>query len=268
MARLNVLAILLVVAVFSEVLLADKPDWVAFKKQHRKEFKSRAAEAKAKAKFDKNAARVDEHNKKFEKGEVQYKIAINQFADQDPEEFHQHHHGLKPELDRNDSRRSASHERYTRELPPAAFDYRSTNQTIAAAMSAIESQVLIAGRSPVTLSVQQLLDCDIYDTGCEGGWPSTGFLWLKKHGGSKAESDYPYTSGCCDTAGPCGGANAPVVQQLSGYGADATGKQYWIIKNSWDVGWGDKGFGYVPVGQANNTDCGISQGFATYPIII
>lgn len=94
---------------------------------------------------------MDEHNKKFEKGEVQYKIgkmfynlimsivsvtndynhadaAINQFADQDPEEFHQHHHGLKPELDRNDSRRSASHERYTRELPPAAFDYRSTNQ--------------------------------------------------------------------------------------------------------------------------------------------
>ncbi|OXA43159.1 Digestive cysteine proteinase 2 [Folsomia candida] len=99
MARLGLLEIFLLVAVFSA--LAEKPDWVAFKNRHKKEYKNAEKEAKAKAHFDKNSARVDAHNKKFNRGEVQYTIAINEFADEDPVEFHKTHHGKKKDFEGN-----------------------------------------------------------------------------------------------------------------------------------------------------------------------
>ncbi|OXA48672.1 Cathepsin L [Folsomia candida] len=316
MARLSVLTLFLVVAVFSAISLADKPDWVAFKKQHKKEYKSAEKEAKAKAKFDKNAARVDEHNKKFERGEVQYNIAINEFADQDAAEFHQTHHGLRPELRRNHSSRSVPHERYARQLPPASLDYRSTNK-----VSAVRNQANCGS----CWAFASLAAVEIWDSGCGGGWPTNTFQWLQYYGGSKTDAAYPYTSGCCNSAGTCSGANAPVVQKVSGfqelsmpapdatiksylaahgplaiavsgepwdplyaggymscpagqamdhavllvgYGVNTAGKNYWIVKNSWGTGWGDKGFAYILSGQANNVDCGISQYLATYPIIV
>lgn len=71
-----------------------------------------------------------------------------------------------------------------------------------------------------------------WDHGCAGGWPTNTFQWLQYNGGSKADSAYPYTSGCCNAAGTCKGGNAPVVQQVSGFqqltmpAADDTIKSY------------------------------------------
>lgn len=80
---------------FLEISLAVKPDWVSFmvwvhsilsllhylnlhspkiQKQYKKEYKSAENAAKAMAKFEKTLARVDEHNKKFQNGEVQYTL--------------------------------------------------------------------------------------------------------------------------------------------------------------------------------------------------
>jgi C1A family cysteine protease len=50
---------------------------------------------------------------------------------------------------------------------------------------------------------------------------------------------------------------------LVGYGTDATGGDYWIIKNSWSTHWGDQG--YVKMSRKNN-NCGVETS-PTYAII-
>ena len=46
----------------------------------------------------------------------------------------------------------------------------------------------------LSLSEQQLVDCDTDDHGCNGGWPTTAMEFVMANGGSMLEDDYPYTA--------------------------------------------------------------------------
>ncbi|KAL6838530.1 hypothetical protein ACP4OV_031775 [Aristida adscensionis] len=54
----------------------------------------------------------------------------------------------------------------------------------------------------VSLSEQELVDCDTLDHGCAGGISYRALRWIASNGGIATEEDYPYTgrNGTCDAA--------------------------------------------------------------------
>jgi len=61
------------------------------------------------------------------------------------------------------------------------------------ATETIESYAALAGRGLTLLSMQQMVDCDQYDSGCNGGMPTRAFQYVESAGGIESLSEYPYT---------------------------------------------------------------------------
>ncbi|CAL5083869.1 unnamed protein product [Urochloa decumbens] len=187
-----------------------------------------------------------------------------------------------------------------------------------AAVASIESVYKLRTGRLVSLSEQELVDCDHTppDSGCYGGDPASAMWWVARNGGLATAWEYPYEN----KQGPCrrgrvrvggirGGAavepnseaaleravaRQPVVVIINadpfqhymsgvlsgpcaagtnhavtvvGYGADAGGRRYWIVKNSWGEGWGEGG--YVRMERrvgAREGLCGIAS-MPCYPVM-
>lgn len=62
------------------------------------------------------------------------------------------------------------------------------------AVGVVESAHAIISGSLESLSEQEILDCDFYDGGCNGGWPNRAFKFMKKYkkSGLCSNNSYPY----------------------------------------------------------------------------
>jgi len=58
----------------------------------------------------------------------------------------------------------------------------------------IESMWALKGNPLVSLSMQQIVDCDKTDAGCNGGDPPTAYAYVMAAGGLESYADYPYTA--------------------------------------------------------------------------
>ncbi|RLN04251.1 cysteine proteinase EP-B 2-like [Panicum miliaceum] len=164
--------------------------------------------------FKGNVHFIHAHNKR---GDRPYRLRLNHFGDMGREEFR----STFADSRINDLRR----EPRTRPAVPGFMyeDVAELPQSVdwrrAGAVTAVKNQgkcgscwafstvVAVEGINAirtgrlVSLSEQELVDCDTEENGCQGGLMENAFEFIKAHGGITTEAAYPYRArnGTCDS---------------------------------------------------------------------
>jgi len=205
---LKFFAFLALAAVAASFPVADKAQddayfWFEFGKftsQYEKNYNGLEEFHGAFATFKANLMMINSHNS----GSSSYKLAVNKFADITYEEFAKTHLGYKPSAVRSGEAFVPSND-----APAASMDWRQKGAVGPVkdqgscgscwAFSAIASlegaHALSAGKSYVSLSEQQLVDCSTSfgNMGCNGGLMDQAFTYLiNATKGDDTEVSYPY----------------------------------------------------------------------------
>nr|AKO90278.1 cathepsin F [Tigriopus japonicus] len=133
------------------------------------------------------------------------KYGPTQFSDLTVEEFKTQYLGFKPEFQSINWEKPQDEHYFQDSEIPDKFDWRDhgavtpvKNQGACGSCWAfsvtgnIEGQWAINRGKLVSLSEQELVDCDRLDNGCNGGLPSNAYQAIMKLGGLETESDYKY----------------------------------------------------------------------------
>ncbi|XP_010518799.1 PREDICTED: senescence-specific cysteine protease SAG12 [Tarenaya hassleriana] len=151
--------------------------------------------------------------------ERKFKLGVNQFADLTNDEFRSMYTGYKGQHSTDvitDELKTTSfmHQNVSLRASPVSLDWRKKgavtpikNQASCgccwafSVVAAIEGATKIKKGKLISLSEQQLVDCDKYDYGCEGGLLDTAFEHIKESHGLTTEANYPYNGedGTCNS---------------------------------------------------------------------
>lgn len=188
--------------------------WRSFKVTFRKKFDNRSVEFKRLGVFKSNLKSINEHNEKFNQGNVTYVQGITAFTDWTSEEFMAYvNRGI---ILKNPKQMSNYTLKNKVSSLPASVDWRNEgyvadvrnqgqcgNCWTFSAVAAIEGQYFKTNGRLLKFSEQQLTDCVYLSQGksgtsadgCNGGWMTEAFDYLKKAPGIATESDYSFKSG-------------------------------------------------------------------------
>ncbi|KAL2927386.1 putative cysteine protease RD19D [Bienertia sinuspersici] len=191
-------------------LIGVERKFVSFIKEYGKEYTTREEYVRRMAIFAGNLVRAAEHQA-LDPTAVH---GVTPYMDLDPEEFEMMFTGLKPGtsgsgggLRNGDSARAEAPRLDVRGLP-RSFDWREKGAGTCGSCwafsttGAIEGANFIATGKLLSLSEQQLVDCDhkcdvkekkACDNGCHGGLMTNAYNYLMEAGGLEEEQSYPYS---------------------------------------------------------------------------
>ncbi|KAH7645822.1 cathepsin F [Dermatophagoides farinae] len=182
----------------NEVILFEE-----FIRKHNKPYRNDLAEKAKRFKiFRQNLLKIRMLNQN-ELGSAVY--GITPATDMTYEEF-KHHLGLRPDLYTPNEEQPEIDDYYFHDNAPDSFDWRQKLGVVSSvknqeqcgscwAFSAtgnIEGVWALKRNESVSLSEQELVDCDTLDNGCGGGLPTNAFKTVIQLGGIESETDYPY----------------------------------------------------------------------------
>ncbi|KAF8377892.1 hypothetical protein HHK36_031280 [Tetracentron sinense] len=191
-----------------DLLLNDEHHFSSFKKRFGKSYANPEDHAYRFGVFKANLRRAKLHQNR----DPSAVHGVTQFSDLTPAEFRRTHLGLRPLRLPVDAHKAPILP--TNDLP-ADFDWRDQGAVTAvknqgscgscwsfSTTGALEGANFLATGNLVSLSEQQLVDCDhecdpeeqgSCDSGCSGGLMTSAFEYTLKAGGLQREEDYPYT---------------------------------------------------------------------------
>ncbi|KAK3166271.1 hypothetical protein QOZ80_1AG0043660 [Eleusine coracana subsp. coracana] len=166
--------------------------------------------------FKENVHFIHRHNKH---GHHPYRLSLNHFGDMGREEFRSTFADSRiNDLRRQEDRRAPPVPGFIYDGAvdlPKSVDWRQRGAVTAvknqgrcgscwafSAVVAMEGINAIRTGKLVSLSEQELIDCDTAEDGCQGGLMENAFEFVKRHGGVTTEAAYPYraANGTCDNA--------------------------------------------------------------------
>ncbi|XP_043254735.1 uncharacterized protein LOC122398699 [Colletes gigas] len=181
--------------------IKDETMFESFIKEYGKTYDS-AQTKQDRFKIFKKNLKVIEELQNFEQGTAKYGVTM--FADLTPKEFKERYLGFRPELRHENDIPFSEAEIPDVDLPPK-FDWRDHGVVTPvkdqgqcgscwafSVTGNIEGQYAIRHNKLLSLSEQELVDCDSLDEGCNGGYMYNAYRSIERLGGLELETDYPY----------------------------------------------------------------------------
>jgi cathepsin F len=176
-------------------------EWEMFKLKHAKQYSNDREEIFRYGVFLDNMKLIEQ----YQAEDPGVEFGITQFTDLTPSEFERLYLGLDPSLKQESIPLNELQMRTSVEDIPTSWDWREHGAVSSVkdqglcgscwAFSAIgnmEGQYFLKYNNLTNLSVQELVDCDTLDKGCDGGYMQNAFTWLSQSNGSEPWVDYPY----------------------------------------------------------------------------
>ncbi|KAM1796641.1 hypothetical protein ACFX11_036863 [Malus domestica] len=193
-----------------------------WKQKHRKVYRHAGEHERRFEHFKKNLKFVLEKNAKKRDAKNAHRsqrVGLNGFADMSNEEFRKTYLSKKVQMPLL-KRENLNLVKKMGDKPvkscdaPSSFDWRKKGVVTGikdqgscgscwafSSTGAVEGINAIVTGDLISLSEQELVDCDSTNYGCEGGYMDYAFEWVISNGGIDTETDYPYTGvdGQCST---------------------------------------------------------------------